>query len=236
MHLLRCVWRFFPRFPFIVIEIDFAFRTEFQGFFIIPFLKIQFFHVVLQLFNLVQDKLALLADESLPEGACGLYLGGGYPELFAGALAANAPMREAVRAAVAGGLPTVAECGGFLYLNRLLSDGEGRDWPMAGALPGRAANTGKLGRFGYVTLTAKKDGLLGPAGTRLPAHEFHYWDSDAPGSGFRADKPQSSRGWDCAFHTPTLYAGFPHFHFWAAPSAARNFVAAARRYVQEASL
>ena len=177
-----------------------------------------------------------LADESLPEGACGLYLGGGYPELFAGALAANAPMREAVRAAVAGGLPTVAECGGFLYLNRLLSDGEGRDWPMAGALPGRAANTGKLGRFGYVTLTAKKDGLLGPAGTRLPAHEFHYWDSDAPGSGFRADKPQSSRGWDCAFHTPTLYAGFPHFHFWAAPSAARNFVAAARRYVQEASL
>lgn len=107
---------------------------------------------------------------------------------------------------------------------------------MAGALPGRAANTGKLGRFGYVILTAKKDGLLGPAGTRLPAHEFHYWDSDAPGSGFRADKPQSSRGWDCAFHTPTLYAGFPHFHFWAAPSAARNFVAAARRYVQEASL
>ena len=168
-----------------------------------------------------------LADESLPEGACGLYLGGGYPELFAGALAANAPMREAVRAAVAGGLPTVAECGGFLYLNRLLSDGEGRDWPMAGALPGRAANTGKLGRFGYVTLTAKKDGLLGRAGTRLPAHEFHYWDSDAPGSDFRADKPQSSRGWDCAFHTPTLYAGFPHFHFWAAPAAARNFVAAA---------
>ena len=83
---------------------------------------------------------------------------------------------------------------------------------------------------------AQKDGLLGRAGTRLPAHEFHYWDSDAPGSDFRADKPQSSRGWDCAFHTPTLYAGFPHFHFWAAPSAARNFVAAARRYVQEASL
>ena len=77
-----------------------------------------------------------LADEALPEGTCGLYLGGGYPELFAGALAANAPMREAVRAAVAGGVPTVAECGGFLYLNRLLSDGEGRDWPMAGALPG----------------------------------------------------------------------------------------------------
>ena len=177
-----------------------------------------------------------LADEALPEGTCGLYLGGGYPELFAGALAANAPMREAVRAAVAGGLPTVAECGGFLYLNRLLSDGEGRDWPMAGALPGRAANTGRLGRFGYVTLTAKKDGLLCQAGESFPAHEFHYWDSTTPGTDFHAQKPQSDRGWDCAFHTPTLYAGFPHFHFWAAPSAARNFVAAARRYAQEAAL
>ena len=172
-----------------------------------------------------------LAGEGLPEGACGLYLGGGYPELYAGALADNRPMREAVRRAVLGGLPTVAECGGFLYLNRLLEDADGRrDWPMAGVFPGRAWNTGKLGRFGYVTLTAQTDGLLGPAGTRIPAHEFHYWDTDAPGSGFRAEKPQSARGWDCAYHTPTLYAGFPHFHFCAVPEAARRFVAACASY------
>ena len=100
---------------------------------------------------------------------------------------------------------------------------------MAGVFPGRAANTGRLGRFGYITLTAKTDGLLGPAGTKIPAHEFHYWDTDAPGSAFRAEKPQSTRGWDCACHTPTLYAGFPHFHFCAAPEAAKRFVAAARR-------
>ena len=171
-----------------------------------------------------------LADEGLPEGACGLYLGGGYPELYADALADNRPMREEVRAAVLGGLPTVAECGGFLYLNQTLADGEGREWPMAGVFPGRAANTGKLGRFGYVTLTAQTGGLLGPAGTKIPAHEFHYWDTGALGADFRAEKPQSARGWDCAYHTPTLYAGFPHFHFCAAPGAARNFVAAARRY------
>ena len=169
-------------------------------------------------------------DEKLPEGTCGLYLGGGYPELYAKALADNRPMREEVRAAVLGGLPTVAECGGFLYLNQTLADGEGRAWPMAGVFPGRAANTGKLGRFGYVTLTAQTGGLLGPAGTKIPAHEFHYWDTGAPGADFRAEKPQSARGWDCAYHTPTLYAGFPHFHFCAAPGAARNFVAAARRY------
>ena len=171
-----------------------------------------------------------LNDGGLPEGTCGLYLGGGYPELYAGALADNRPMREEVRAAVLGGLPTVAECGGFLYLNQTLADGEGREWPMAGVFPGWAANTGRLGRFGYITLTARTGGLLGPAGTKIPAHEFHYWDTDAPGSAFRAEKPQSTRGWDCAYHTPTLYAGFPHFHFCAAPGAARNFVAAARRY------
>lgn len=170
-----------------------------------------------------------LNDGGLPEGTCGLYLGGGYPELYAEALADNRPMREEVRAAVLGGLPTVAECGGFLYLNQTLADGEGREWPMAGVFPGRAANTGKLGRFGYITLTAQTDGLLGPAGTKIPAHEFHYWDTDAPGSAFRAEKPQSTRGWDCAYHTPTLYAGFPHFHFCAARSAAQRFVAAARR-------
>ena len=170
-----------------------------------------------------------LADESLPEGACGLYLGGGYPELFAGALAANAPMREAVRAAVAGGLPTVAECGGFLYLNRLLSDGEGRDWPMAGALPGRAANTGRLGRFGYVTLTAKKDGLLGPAGTRLPAHEFHYWDCTDCGADMTAGKA-NGRTWPCGFAGESLYAAFPHFHWGGEIPMAARFVRVAEAY------
>ena len=177
-----------------------------------------------------------LEDERLPEGTCGLYLGGGYPELLAEQLSQNTAMLSAIRDAVTGGLPTVAECGGFLYLHEMLEDTDGRDWPMVGVIPGRAWNTGKLGRFGYVTLTARADGLLCGAGEQLPAHEFHYWDSQHPGDRFRAQKPLSDRGWDCGVHTPTLYAGFPHFHFWAQPHMARNFVAAARRYQQEASL
>ena len=177
-----------------------------------------------------------LADQALPEGTCGLYLGGGYPELHARELAGNTSLLRDTHDKILHGLPTVAECGGFLYLNRLLADGDGRyDWRMAGVFSGSAHNTGRLGRFGYVTLTARTDGLLCRAGETLPAHEFHYWDSDTPGADFRADKPLSDRGWDCGWHTPTLYAGFPHFHFWARPEAARNFVAAARR-CQEASL
>ena len=176
-----------------------------------------------------------LSDAALPKEIGGIYLGGGYPELFAKELSENLSMRRSVSGAVSRGVPTVAECGGFLYLHRLLSDDAGREWPMAGVFPSRASNTGRLGRFGYVTLTAKTDGLLCGAGETLPAHEFHYWDSDRPGDAFSAQKPQSERHWDCAFHTPTLYAGFPHFHFCGCPDAAYRFVSACQR-CQEVSL
>ena len=168
-----------------------------------------------------------LTDTALPEGTAGLYLGGGYPELHARALAENTPMREAVRRAVQGGMPTVAECGGFLYLHRTLGDADGRcDWRMAGVFPAGAANTGKLSRFGYITMTAQCGGLLCGEGETLQGHEFHYWDSTAPGGDFSARKPRSERGWDCGYHTRTLYAGFPHLHFCGCPAAARRFLAA----------
>jgi len=171
-----------------------------------------------------------LADAGLPEGVSGLYLGGGYPELYARALSQNASMRAAVRAAVEGGLPTVAECGGFLYLHDTLEDGAGQGWPMCGVIHAAACRTDRLVRFGYVTLTAAEEGLLGPVGWTAPAHEFHYWESGAPGGAFHAQKPRSARGWDCACHTPTLYAGFPHFHFCAVPDAAARFVARCGAY------
>ena len=175
-----------------------------------------------------------LRDDALPEGTCGLYLGGGYPELHARRLSENRVLLREICGRVLHGLPTVAECGGFLYLQRFLADGDsGDDWSMTGVLSGRAYNTGKLGRFGYVDLTARKDGLLCGAGETISAHEFHYWDSTAPGADFRAEKPLSGRGWDCGWHTPTLYAGFPHIHFCGCPRAAERFVAACGRYQEK---
>ena len=175
-----------------------------------------------------------LEDEKLPEGCSGLYLGGGYPEVYAGKLARNTALLEEIRQKIRRGLPTVAECGGFLYLQKTLSDADGRyDWEMAGVFSGRAANTGKLSRFGYIEMTARTDGLLCRAGETLSAHEFHYWDTTTPGGDFRAQKPLSDRGWDCAWHTPTLYAGFPHVHFSGCPQAARRFVEACARYQRE---
>lgn len=171
-----------------------------------------------------------LDDEGLPEHIQGLYLGGGYPELYARQLAENVSMREEIFSAVTSGLPTIAECGGFLYLHRTLRDEAGTPWPMAGVLDAEAFPTGKLGRFGYVTLEAKKDGLLFRKGETMPAHEFHYWDSTAPGRDFMARKPQSHRSWEAGVSTCSLYAGFPHFHFASRPEAARRFLRAAMSF------
>ena len=173
-----------------------------------------------------------LEDRTIPRGAKGLLLGGGYPELFARDLSQNQPMRASVREAVQGGLPTVAECGGYLYLNETLSDPEGNPWPMAGVLPGGAKNAGKLRRFGYGTLTAGKSGLLLDAGESLPAHSFHYWQSDRAGEDFRFQK-RDGRCWPEGRQTGTLYAGFPHFHFGGRPGLAERFLAKCAQYKRE---
>jgi len=167
-----------------------------------------------------------IKDDCLPEGACGLYLGGGYPELHAQELSNNTDMRGAIKEAITAGMPTIAECGGFLYLHETLEDVSGDAWPMVGALAGAAVKGERLGRFGYVTLTARHDGLLAREGESLPAHEFHYWQTSRNDDAFHARKPQSVRGWDCGVQSATLYAGFPHLYLPGRPQAAERFLAA----------
>ena len=172
-----------------------------------------------------------LEDAALP--ACdGLYLGGGYPEVHAKALSENAAMRRSVAEAVRKGLPTVAECGGFLYLQQTLQDEQGQTWPMCGVLPGEGFRTGRLQRFGYQTLTAENDSLLFHAGETIPAHEFHYWDSTDNGADLLSLKP-SGRQWSCGFAGQTLYAAFPHLHFGGALPLAARFAAACEQYKEE---
>jgi cobyrinic acid a,c-diamide synthase len=132
-----------------------------------------------------------------------------------------------------GGLPTIAECGGFLYLQSNLLDRSGAAYPMVGIFPGTGFPTEKLQRFGYVTMTAKEDSLILVKGDSVPVHEFHYWNTTDPGQDFYTQKPRSQRGWDNAIGTKTLYAGFPHFHFWAKPNCAKRFVEACVTYQEE---
>ena len=172
-----------------------------------------------------------LRDAQVPENACGLYLPGGYPELYGKELSENRSMLASIRSAVKGGMPTVAECGGFLYLSQKLADADGKSWDMAGALPGEAANTGKLVRFGYGYISTDEDSLLFRKGDAVPIHEFHYWDTTDAGSDLHLTKASNGKEWDFGFAGSNLYAGFPHLYFAGNDGLlAKRFAEAAKKY------
>ena len=170
-----------------------------------------------------------LRDTALPENIGGLYLPGGYPELHARELSENTSLLREIKQKIKSGLPTAAECGGFLYLGQSLTDAEGQSWPMAGVLPGEAKDAGRLVRFGYAALSADSDSMLFRAGESFPIHEFHHWDSTANGTALAAKKPVGGAEWRCGFINEHFYAGFPHL-YWAGTPLPQRFAAAAENY------
>jgi len=170
-----------------------------------------------------------LHDTALPENIGGLYLPGGYPELHAEELSKNTAFLRDIKQKIEFGLPTVAECGGFLYLGQNLADTEGQSWPMVGILPGEAKDAGRLVRFGYAELSADADSMLFRAGESFPIHEFHHWDSTDNGAALAAKKPVGGAEWRCGFVNEHFYAGFPHL-YWAGTPLPQRFAAAAERY------
>lgn len=165
-----------------------------------------------------------LHDQKLPEGLIGLLLFGGYPELNAKALSENVSMLSEIRGAIQKGLPCMAECGGFMYLHDEMEDMEGNTYPMVGVISGKAYRTPKLSRFGYVTLKQKKPVFGGSDLGDIPAHEFHYFDSQNCGDAFTAQKPEGRRSWECIHGTDTLLAGYPHFYYYGNPKVAEKFL------------
>ena len=170
-----------------------------------------------------------LRDTALPENIGGLYLPGGYPELHARELSENTSLLREIKQKIESGLPTAAECGGFLYLGQSLTDAEGQSWPMVGVLPGEAKDAGRLVRFGYAALSADSDSMLFRAGESFPIHEFHHWDSTANGAALAAKKPVDGAAWRCGFMDEHFYAGFPHL-YWAGTPLPQRFAAAAENY------
>lgn len=174
-----------------------------------------------------------MRDGEIPREADGLLLGGGYPELYAKELAANQTMLASVRGRIAEGMPTVAECGGFMYLHDTMEDSNGEKHTMAGVVPGECFRTSRLNRFGYLTLTAKQDNMLLHKGESISGHEFHYWDSTAPGEAFGAGQPLRDSSWNCGYGTDTLYAAYPHLYFYGNIPAAFRFMQACAGYAQK---
>lgn len=169
-----------------------------------------------------------LTDSEIPE-ADGLILCGGYPELYAEQLSENKSMLFDVKRKISSGMPTIAECGGFMYLHNELEDKSGKVFTMAGVIDGKVFKTERLQRFGYVTMTAKKKNLLCGKRVSFPAHEFHYWDSTDCGSDFTARKVDG-REWKCVYGNESLYAGFPHLYFYSDIKMAENFVLKCAEY------
>ncbi|MBR6207307.1 MAG: cobyrinate a,c-diamide synthase [Oscillospiraceae bacterium] len=166
-----------------------------------------------------------MADRSLPENVHALYLCGGYPELHLQELSDNRPMRESIRTAVGNGLPTFAECGGFMYLHDDISG-----VPMCGVIKGSCIEKQRLQRFGYVSLTTDRDSVMGPAGSVIRAHEFHYYDSTSNGDGCTAEKASNHVSYPCCHIGESLFAGFPHLYLPSAPSFAGEFLRRAYAY------
>ena len=163
-------------------------------------------------------------------GADGLLIGGGYPELRAQELAANTGMLSSIRRAAERGMPILAECGGFQYLQEELVDAEGNAHLMCGVLKGRSRMTKKLVRFGYVEVSG--EGLYFGTGRAIRGHEFHYSDSTDNGNACKAVKP-GGRSWDCMVVQGRIAAGYPHLYYRSDPAFAEAFVRECRKFRQE---
>ena len=170
-----------------------------------------------------------LHNRELPE-ADGLLIGGGYPELKAGELAANTGILASIRRAADSGMPILAECGGFQYLQEELVDKEGTAHRMCGVLKGSSRMTDKLVRFGYVEVSG--EGLYFGTGRTIRGHEFHYSDSTENGSACKAVKP-GGKSWDCMVVQGRIAAGYPHLYYRSCPAFAESFVIECGKFREE---
>ncbi len=164
-----------------------------------------------------------LKNESVPKDSDGLIIGGGYPEMFAKELSENLNTKNSVIKAIKSGIPLIAECGGFMYLNKAIKTDDGK-FEMCGIFNSVCQNTNRLTHFGYVELTAQENSVFGSAGTKLKGHEFHYYHCENEGHGFKAQKPLTGKSWQCAFTNENMYAGFPHLYFYSNIEAVNNYL------------
>jgi cobyrinic acid a,c-diamide synthase len=162
-----------------------------------------------------------LDDPELPRGVALVYLGGGYPEVFAERLSANASMRSSIRRFHADGGAIYAECGGLMACAEVLRDGQGRDHAMWGLIPARVEMQERFAALGYVTAETDRPSPFGPTGTQVRGHEFHFSRLEPLGPLtyvahlLRPDRPPRPD----AIQVGSLLAGYAHLHFGSNPSA-----------------
>ena len=172
-----------------------------------------------------------LHDEKIPEGACGLLLGGGYPELFLKSLSANTSMLSSVKEAIESGIPSLAECGGFMYLHRRIKSMEGKEYETVGAIDGECSFTGHLVNFGYAEITGcSSECSFSTALTGMRGHEFHCYDSTMPGEDAVLLSPSSGKKRNAMTVLENRLWGFLHLYYPSDPQAIAVFAEEMRKY------
>lgn len=174
-----------------------------------------------------------LRAKRLPEGIHGLILGGGYPELHCRALSENRDLLRSVHAFGMSGNPIYAECGGFMFLMREIGDLKGRNYPMAGIFSMKAGMERRLKSLGYREVLTLENHVLGPAGTRIRGHEFHYSHMEETGRDQRSiyqltDRKTVSHHKE-GFVRKNVLGSYVHLHWGSNPAVAEHFVDCCRR-------
>ena len=167
-----------------------------------------------------------MKDVSLPENIDGLYLGGGFPEVFAGKLSANRSLLEDINRKLGAGLHCYAECGGFMYLTESITGKNGEMNPMAGFFDGHTIMTDRLQRFGYVDIEFTADNVLGKAGQSARGHEFHHSlvEGVTCPTTYLIKSAFSGLHWPCGYLRSNTLAAYAHIDFWGYPDLARHFL------------
>lgn len=182
-----------------------------------------------------------VADRRLPEAIHGLYIGGGFPEMFLEELAGNEAMKESLKRAARAGMPLYAECGGLMYLTEAIVDFEGKAYPMVGFIPGKARMQKKLEALGYRTGEVQVDNILAKKGDKVRGHEFHWsrltgLPEDLPAA-YKLSGGKGRDGRPEGFVIQgNMLASYLHLHFAAHPRLARSFVASCRRFKKAGGL
>jgi len=171
-----------------------------------------------------------LQDTDLPEGISGLYIGGGFPELYAADLAGNESVRQAIKAAAGRGMPIYAECGGLMYLGRSIRDLQGNKYSMVGAIPVSSWIDNPQLSLGYRTVQALRDGPILRQGEMVRGHEFHWSVLENSANAANAYRILEKGGLQEGFHKEKLLASYIHLHLGSLPSMALRFVENCQRF------
>ena len=162
-------------------------------------------------------------DRCLPDSINGILLGGGYPELKAEELSSNISMRESIKKAIQSNIPSIAECGGFMYLHDSIRLEDGSVYPMVGVINAESSYAGKLVRFGYVEINEKRSLFL-KEDRCIKGHEFHYFDSTDNGKDAVATKPVTGKNWECVHAGVNHWWGYPHLYYPSNPDFVEHFI------------